>query len=137
MSNSSLHPAWHSPRRHFLAQNSPVLLSLLILIVMLAVYYVLYHRQLDRLPDQFDLTTLVDNALPLVFVALGQTIVVVTRGLDLSVGGVLSVSVAIAATQMHGGAGGLLGWSIVILVVGAAMGAVNGVLVAYGKLAPI
>lgn len=136
MSSFAGHASWRSPRRHFIAQNSPVLLSLVILLAALGAYYWLYYRELGALPDQFDLTTLVDNALPLVFVALGQTVVVVTRGLDLSVGGVLSISVAIAATRMHGGVG-LFGWAVFILLVGAAAGALNGFLVAYAKLAPI
>ena len=40
-----------------------------------------------RLPGDFELTSTVDNALPLVFAGLGQAIVVLTGGLDLSVGG--------------------------------------------------
>lgn len=136
MSSLAERGTWRSPRRHFVAQNSPVLLSIMILVLALAAYYFLYFRQLGVLPDTFDLTTIVDNALPLVFVGLGQTVVVVTRGLDLSVGGVLSISVALAATQMQPGAG-VFGWCLVILVVGAVAGLVNGVLVAYAKLAPI
>jgi ribose transport system permease protein len=128
--------AWRSPRRHFIAQNSPVLLSVVILVAALVAYYALYFRQLGKLPDIFDFTTVVDNALPLVFVGLGQTIVVVTRGLDLSVGGVLSISVALAATQMSHGVS-ILVWCVAILLIGAVAGLVNGVLVAYARLAPI
>lgn len=128
--------AWRSPRRHFIAQNSPVLLSVVILVAAIVAYDWLYHRQLGKFPDQFDLTTLVDNALPLIFVGLGQTIVVVTRGLDLSVGGVVSIAVALTATQMGHGIG-IVGWSLAILLLGAVAGAINGVLVAYTRLAPI
>jgi ribose transport system permease protein len=136
MNGVARNPSSRSARRHFIAQNSPVILSLVILAAVLIAYYWLYYRQLGVLPDQFDLTTVVDNALPLVFVGLGQTIVVITRGLDLSVGGVLSISVALAATHMHGG-GSLVWWSILIVLIGALAGVVNGVLVAYANLAPI
>jgi ribose transport system permease protein len=128
--------SWRSPRRHFVTQNSPVILSVVILGLAILAYVWLYYRDQGAFPDRFDLTTIVDNALPLVFVGLGQTVVAVTRGLDLSVGGILSISVAIAATQMHPGLG-ILGWSLLIVAMGAVAGAVNGFFVAYTRLAPI
>ena len=47
----------------------------------------------------------INNSLPLVFVAVGQTVVVLTRGLDLSVGGVIALSNTIVASHMHAGTG--------------------------------
>jgi ribose transport system permease protein len=38
---------------------------------------------------------------------------------------------------MHPGTGSMVGWSLVILLIGAAGGAINGVLVAYARLQPI
>lgn len=136
MSTATPQTSWRSPRRHFVTQNSPVILSVIILVLVTLAFAWLYYGQLGTFPDRFDVTTIIDNALPLVFVGLGQTIVVVTRGLDLSVGGVLSIAVAIAATQMQQGVG-VLGWSLVIIAMGAVAGAVNGIFVAYTKLAPI
>lgn len=136
MSMADPRASWRSPRRHFVTQNSPVILSVVILGLAILAYVWLYYREQGAFPDRFDLTTIVDNALPLVFVGLGQTIVAVTRGLDLSVGGVLSISVAIAATQMHHGVG-ILGWCLLIIAMGSLAGAVNGFFVAYTRLAPI
>ena len=48
----------------------------------------------------FDLKTLCMNALPLVLVALGQFFVVLTNGIDLSLGPMMSVSGAIAALDL-------------------------------------
>lgn len=127
---------WHTPSRHFIAQNSTTLLSVVILVLVFVAYLVLYYRELGAFPDQYDLTTIIDTALPLAWVGLGQTIVVVTRGLDLSVGGVMSLSVALAAPRMHG-TGSMILWCLVILAVGALAGLFNGMLVAYAKLAPI
>ena len=46
---------------------------------------------LHRLPDRFDWTSLLNTSLPLVFAAVGQSVVVLTRGLDLSVGGMIAL----------------------------------------------
>src|SRR5207253_3869807 len=63
--------------------------------------------------------------------------VVVTRGLDLSVGGMIDLTNGLAATHMHAGTGSMLAWSLLVLLIGAGGGAINGILVAYGRLQPI
>src|SRR5207253_7891856 len=63
--------------------------------------------------------------------------VVVTRGLDLSVGGMIDLTNGLAATHMHAGTGSMLAWSLLVLLIGGAGGAINGILVAYGRLQPI
>ena len=131
--------AYHSrPRwQHSLIQSAPLLLSLLILAGTLLVYIVLFEKELHRLPGNFEWTSLINNSLPLVFVAVGQTVVVLTRGLDLSVGGVIALSSTVVASHMHEGTGSMLAWSLIGLAIGAGAGLVNGVLVAYGRLQPI
>jgi ribose/xylose/arabinose/galactoside ABC-type transport system permease subunit len=42
------------------------------------------------------------NSAPLMLVALGMTIVIATRGIDLSVGAIMAVSGAVALTIIHG-----------------------------------
>lgn len=68
-------------------------------------------------------------------IAFGMTFVILTGGIDLSVGSILALSSALTAGLM---AGGTDTWLAVIvgLLVGIVMGAVNGLLVAYGRLAP-
>jgi ribose transport system permease protein len=73
--------------------------------------------------------------LPLVFLAVGQTLVVLTGGIDLSVGATFVVANALCATWIGAGSGGL--WKLVPIVgVGVAIGVVNGCLIAYAKLEP-
>ena len=72
--------------------------------------------------------------MPLVFAGIGQSVVVLTRGIDLSVGGMMDLTNAFAATHMHSGVGSMVFWSVVVLLIGAAGGALPGVLVAYGRL---
>ena len=79
--------------------------------------------------------TLCVDTLPLAAVALGQGIVILTAGIDLSVGGVLSLGTALAATHFTNGSTTWL-WSVVILAIGAAAGAFNGLLVGRLRLQP-
>jgi ribose transport system permease protein len=138
MSASSA-PAFRSRSRwqHNAIQSAPLILALLILAGTLGIYIVLFESELHRLPGNFEWTTLINNSLPLVFVAVGQTVVVLTRGLDLSVGGVIALCNTVVASHMHAGTGSMLAWSLIGLAIGAGAGFVNGALVAYGRLQPI
>jgi ribose transport system permease protein len=123
--------------RHLTIQSAPLLVSLIILAGMTVLYIGLFFKQLSRFPGSFEWTSVVNTSMPLVFAAVGQSIVVLTRGIDLSVGGMIDLTNSIAATHMHGGAGSMLGWSLLVLLIGAGGGAINGILVAYGRLQPI
>jgi ribose transport system permease protein len=74
--------------------------------------------------------------LPLALVALGQTVVVIASGIDLSVGGVMSLGSAIAARQFGGDAANTVLWAVIIVAIGAGCGAMNGFLVDRLKLQP-
>ncbi|WP_426321632.1 ABC transporter permease [Microbacterium sp. E-13] len=82
------------------------------------------------------------NSAPLMLVALGMTIVIATRGIDLSVGAVMAVSGAVALTIIDGSPDpGNLGTVTVALLVALAvslvLGAWNGFLVAVVGIQPI
>lgn len=100
-------------------------------------YCAVFYAQQGILPGGFELTTTVNNTMPLVLAAVAQTCVVLTRGLDLSVGGVVDLSNALAAITLGDTVPSMVGWSLLILLVGAFCGAFNGLLVAYGRLQPI
>lgn len=68
-------------------------------------------------------------------IAFGMTFVILTGGIDLSVGSMLALSGALAAGLMDGGASAWLA-VIVGLVSGTVMGAANGLLVTKGKVVP-
>lgn len=80
--------------------------------------------------------TLLRQAAPLGLLAIGQTVLVLGRGIDLSVGGVVGmVSVVLAGNMAQSaGAGAVVA---VCLFVGLTVGAVNGALVAWGRLSPL
>ena len=69
----------------------------------------------------------------LLIVGVGMTFVILTGGIDLSVGSVFALGGVLAA---YGSPFGLLGGLLLPLVVCGAIGALQGFLVAYGKMAP-
>lgn len=78
-------------------------------------------------------TNTVGQKIPLALVAVGATIVIVTRGIDLSVGGTLALVNVIIAKGGDSGADVLL-WTLLAIAAALAVGLVNGVLVAYFRL---
>ena len=74
-------------------------------------------------------------AMTLILVAAGETIVILRGGIDLSVGGILSLSTAIAATQFHGALGTGV-WIVAILAIGTGIGVANGALISALQLQP-
>lgn len=83
------------------------------------------------------ITELCNNALPLALAAAGGTLVVLTRGFDLSVAGVVALSNVLVATQVGDGPAGALEGLALVVAIGLAVGAVNGFLVAYVRLQSI
>jgi ribose transport system permease protein len=129
------------PRRsrisHALTQNIGLALVVALLTACIILYCVLYIATQHRLPGGYELTSTLDNTMPLAFAALAQTLVVLTRGIDLSVGGVIDLTNAVAALTLMGGPVSTTFWTIAILAIGALCGLLNGVLVAVGRLQPI
>lgn len=68
-------------------------------------------------------------------IAAGMTFVILTGGIDLSVGSILGFSGAICASLLVSGKGMLIG-VIAALIIGAGIGFINGFLIAKGKLQP-
>ncbi len=82
------------------------------------------------------------NSAPLMLVALGMTIVIATRGIDLSVGAVMAVSGAVALTIIDGSGdpnnlGTVLVAIVAAILVGLVLGSWNGFLISVLKIQPI
>jgi ribose transport system permease protein len=92
----------------------------------------------------YNLTQLGFDASVLLVLGVGMTFVVVTAGIDLSVGSVLVFSGVMASTAMRWAGGGYTsGWGVVALGFAAALGSglawgvVNGLLVAKARITPL
>ncbi len=85
--------------------------------------------------NSFDSQSVAMAALPLAFAAAAQAVVVISGGIDLSIGSVMAVANVLAASTMTNASfAESLFLAIVVLVVGAAIGAVNGLLVILSRV---
>lgn len=116
-----------------IAEQAAPLLCAVGLVVLLAIYA--WRQPLILSP--FGITSLANASMALALAALGQTVVLLTGGLDLSVGATISLVDCVAATFMGHGVLSIVGVSIAALLIGVAAGAVNGIVVAYGRVEPL
>jgi ribose/xylose/arabinose/galactoside ABC-type transport system permease subunit len=83
------------------------------------------------------------NSAPLIIVSLGLTLVIATKGIDLSIGSVMAISGAMACILVKNGAFAEDGYMLLLvsiamaLLLSAVAGAWNGILVAGIKIQPI
>lgn len=118
--------------RTWLLSRAPLLVALVMLALIVAVYGS-YQTGVFTL-DEFNVDTAA--ALTLILAATGQTIVLTRGGIDLSIGGTISLGSVIAATQFGTDPANIALWSVLILLMGFAIGAVNGLLLSALKLQP-
>lgn len=127
--------------RYWLAEQRGTLLAFGIFVVMFTIYLV-NHPAIEN--NGFTVNTVANvvqtasnKAVLLAFVAMAQTLVVITAGIDLSVGMIFILTNCLASWIVVGSpwqtALGVVG----VLAAGLACGAVNGLIVIYGRLQPI
>ena len=119
----------------FLMVRYPAFFPLILLFVSIAINLFLQ-------PNMFARGTLNSNMrvfLPLILLAVGQAIVLLGGGIDISVGGVVSIVNTILATRVGLDGSPELMWQYVMisLLVGTLAGAVNGFFIAFLRLQPI
>jgi ribose transport system permease protein len=93
-------------------------------------------------PNMLALDTLNSNMrvfLPLILLAVGQTFVMLSGGIDISVGGIVSIVNVILATRigMEGSTELMWQYTAVALLVAVLAGAINGFFIAFLRLQPI
>jgi ribose transport system permease protein len=100
---------------------------------------VLYWRRQTHLPwGTFDVQSLAIDTLPLAFAACGQAIVIISGGIDLSIGSLMSlVNVASAKYMLHMSFREALLFAVLVVLAGAAAGALTGLLVVVTRVADI
>jgi ribose transport system permease protein len=85
----------------------------------------------------FDVSYLSAGGAPLALAAVGQTLVILTGGFDLSAGAVISIVNVLLATHLGTTPGSEILWAFIGIGAGALIGAVNGFFVALLRLQPI
>ncbi|WP_217548655.1 ABC transporter permease [Streptomyces sp. GbtcB6] len=106
----------------------------MIIVMLLVVLYFSYRSARFATPDNFETITIA--AAPFALIAVGQTLVILTGGIDLSVGSVIAVSAMASASVVKGHPERLFTALLVGLVVGLVAGAINGALVAWVNVPP-
>jgi ribose transport system permease protein len=118
---------------HHLREHRGTLLAFAAFVVMFTIYAANHPVGLNANVA----TTAANKGVLLAIVAMAQTLVVLTAGIDLSVGMVLVLANCLASSIVVGTplmtALGVVG----VLLVGCLCGAINGVIVIYGRLQPI
>lgn len=87
--------------------------------------------------SSFTLQAICNDSAALALAAIGETLVVISGGFDLSVGAIMGVVNVLLATHLTGGSGHQALWIVLTLAIATAAGAANGFLVAYVRLQSI
>ncbi|MCK6079328.1 ABC transporter permease [Microbacterium sp. EYE_5] len=100
-------------------------------VAFIAIYLAINPGLLTR----FQLQTAANLVVPLAVIALGQLLIVLIGGIDISIGAIASLCNVVFATQLAN----LPGWAALLvgIATGAACGLFNGFLVAFGRLPAI
>lgn len=106
----------------------------MVVVVLLVICYFSYASVRFATPENF--RTILIAAAPFALVAFGQTLVILTGGIDLSVGSVIAVSAMAAASVSISNPDALWLPIVVALAVGTVCGLVNGFLVGRLDVAP-
>jgi galactofuranose transport system permease protein len=125
--------AWQRLTRSLRANPSmlPTLAALVIFVAMLIYGELAYGRILQL----NTMSNLVINNAHLIIIAVGMTFVILTGGIDLSVGAVIALS-SVAGVMLAGA--GVNAWVAIIamILIGTVLGAVSGVLIQYFDVQP-
>jgi ribose transport system permease protein len=111
---------------------TPTVIAYLALLVLFVLGSILSSSFLEK----DNLLNIARQAAPLAIVALGQTVVILAGGLDVSVGAVMSITTVVASDLMGGDPGMVAPAIAVALAIGIAAGLLNGLLIAYLRADP-
>jgi ribose transport system permease protein len=104
-----------------------------LVVVAVAIYFSIASPNFATLPN---MRTILIAAAPFALIALGQTLVILTGGIDLSVGSVLALSAMTGAAIVVGHPERMLLAAAAAILVGLLAGLVSGLVVAYVNVPP-
>ncbi|GAA0430155.1 ABC transporter permease [Leifsonia naganoensis] len=106
----------------------------MVIVLLLVIAFFMYRSA--RFGTVDNVVTILVAAAPFALIALGQTLVILTGGIDLSVGSVIALSSMTAALTAKSVPGNLVLPVLVAIVVGLAAGSINGFVVSVIKVPP-
>ena len=119
--------------RYRFVEQRGTLLALLIFVVMFAIYGMNHPAHFS--PNVIQ--TAANKGVLLALVAMAQTFVVLTAGIDLSVGMIFILTSCLASYVVVGSPWQSAGGVALVLLTGLACGAINALIVVFGRLQPI
>ena len=118
-----------------LTGRQPALFALILLVLSVVINLIVQ-------PNMFARDTLNSNMrvfLPIILMAVGQAIVILGGGIDISVGAIASIVNTVLATRvgLEGSPGAMWTFVLISLLIGLLAGAINGFFISYLRLQPI
>ncbi len=127
-------PAAAPPTRRQRVLPSPITGQEIVLVGVLVALWVILGFATPAFLTSGSIQPLLGAVAPIAVIGIGMTIVIITAGIDVSVGAIIMVcSVTVAKSLVN------YGWSlplavVVSMLVGGVLGAINGSLIAYGRV---
>src|SRR6202140_842222 len=115
-----------------LVDQAPFLVACVMLVSLVAIYGSLRDGGFTL----EELTLDAPASMALLLAATGQTIVLLRGGIDLSIGGMVSLGTVIAATQFGDSWTTATAWGVAILALGLLVGMANGLIISALRLQP-
>lgn len=117
----------------YVRHNARTLLALALLAGLLVAFLMIHPRGVSPTV----LTAWSNQGVALALVAIGQTIVVLTSGIDISIGAIMALSNCVASELVQGDPIQVALGVAAVLLVGTACGTVNGLIIVYARIQPI
>ena len=109
----------------------------LVVVALIAVIFFVGMSTSDRFATPLNLANVQDQMVALAIVALAQTIVILSGGIDLSFAGALSFLCVVFAALAGDSLGSLLFAVVVVMAAGVVIGMINGAITAYVGIHPL
>ena len=115
-----------------LSDRAPFLVACAMLLVLVAIYSTMQRGVFTLEELNLDATA----SMTLLLAATGQTIVLLRGGIDLSIGGMISLGTVLAATRFGDDPWTAGLWAVLIVLIGLAAGILNGLIISLLRLQP-
>ncbi len=119
-------------RALFLRRNGPVIMVYAFILLLV----IIGATQSERFLSERNLANVARQSAFLGIVSLGQMLVILTAGIDLSVGSLVKVSILVSAIVMNGESANVLPAILAALALGTVVGLVHGFLINELRIAP-
>ena len=109
----------------------------LVIVALIAAVFIVGAFNSDRFATLTNISNVQDQLVALALMALAQTIVILSGGIDLSYAGMLGLLAVVFASIGGGDPASFMAACTAVLALGALLGAVNGGLIAYTGIHPL